>query len=236
MEAALLENFMLAMLAIINPLGKIPVWIEASEGCDDAVRRRLALLVTATALVLLVVFLLFGQNVLDFLGIDLPAFRVGGGVVILLLGIDMMHGNAVDLKRDREDQDEEDAYDRAKSRFREVVIPMAVPILAGPGSITTAILFGSQTEDWTTRLILSGILAALMGFVFVLLLMGRQLHAALGSLVLTVQTRIWGLLLTAIAAQLILVGLGESFPAWLEHTLPTQGLSPLMDDVNGKGN
>lgn len=232
MDAALFENFLLAMIAIVNPLGKVPIWVEAAEGCDDATRRRLAALITATAFGLLVLFLFFGEAILSFLGIDLPAFRVGGGIIILLLGIDMLRGQAVDLG-DPDDAEGGDAFDRAKSRYREIVIPMAVPILAGPGSITTAILFGGDIDDWPTRLGLAGVLAGVMIAVFAILLAGRRIQQTLGDLVLTVQTRIWGLLLTAIAAQLILVGLGQTYPAWLVGSMPEQGVSPIYDDVTG---
>ncbi len=223
MELALFENFLLAMIAIVNPLGKVPVWVEASEGCDGPVRLRLGLFVVGTALGLLLLFLFFGQSILGFLSIDLPAFRVGGGIIILLIGIEMLRGTLVDV--DTEPSDEDDAFDRAKARFRDVVVPMSVPILAGPGSITTAILFGTQAEDPWTRLILGAILTGVMLLVLVVLLLGRRIQSVVGDLVLGVQTRIWGLLLTAIAAQLILVGLGESFPSWLDSS------SPVADDV-----
>ena len=178
MDIVLIRNFLLAMIAIVNPLGKIPVWIEASEGCDGPVRTRLALLVTGTATVVLLMFLFFGQSILSFLGLD-------------------------------------------------IVVPVAVPILAGPGSITTTLLFGARAEPWSERLFLGGLLIALMAFVLILLLLGHRIQDLVGPLVLNVQTRIWGLLLTAIAAQMILVGLGESFPSWLGEA------SPLIDDVEG---
>ena len=100
MDLSPATNFLLAMLAILNPLGKVPVWIEACEGCDASVRRRLATLVTGTAALLLLVFLWFGREVLSFLGIDIPAFRVGGGIVILLIGIEMLRGQVVDIDAD----------------------------------------------------------------------------------------------------------------------------------------
>jgi multiple antibiotic resistance protein len=106
-----------------------------------------------------------------------------------------------------------------------VVVPVAIPILAGPGSITTVLLFGYRAESWTDRLLLAAVLVALMLLVLGLLMLGQRIEAAVGALVLRVQTRIWGLLLTAIAVQLIVVGLGESFPAWLEPN------SPITDDV-----
>ncbi|MGD8316687.1 MAG: MarC family protein [Myxococcales bacterium] len=224
MEERLLENFALALVAILNPLGKIPVWVEASEDCDQAVRWRLASLVTGTATLVLLVFLFFGGEILNFLGIDLPSFRVGGGIVILLIGLDMLRGQAVNVERSEGGKDQ-DAYRRAKARFRDVVVPVAIPILAGPGSITTVLLFGYRAHDWSERFLLAAVLGGLMLLVLALLLLGQRIQAALGDLVLRVQTRIWGLLLAAIAVQLIVVGLGESFPAWLEPS------SPITDDV-----
>jgi len=224
MDAGLLWNFFLAMIAIVNPLGKIPVWVEASQGCDQRVRFHLATLVTATATLLLLVFLLFGRELLEFLGLDVPSFRVGGGIIILLVGIDMLRGTAVDIEK-RSGEDEEGPVGQAKARFRDVVVPVAVPILAGPGSMTTALLFGFRADDWADRGFLAAIMVLVMGVVFVILLLGPRIEAILGDLVLNVQTRIWGLLLTAIAAQMILVGLGETFPSWLEPN------SPIVDDV-----
>lgn len=224
MEERLLENFALALVAILNPLGKIPIWVEASEDCDPPVRWRLASLVTGTATLLLLAFLFFGREILNFLGIDLPSFRVGGGIIILLIGLDMLRGQAVNVQRS-EGSENEDAYGRAKARFRDVVVPVAIPILAGPGSITTVLLFGYRAQDWTERLLLAAVLGGLMLLVLALLLLGQRIQATVGDLVLRVQTRIWGLLLTAIAVQLIVVGLGESFPAWLEPN------SPIVDDV-----
>ncbi len=224
MEVTLIRNFVLAMIAIVNPLGKVAVWVQASEGCDASVRTRLAVLVTGTATLLLLLFLFFGQTILDFLGLDVPAFRVGGGIIILLIGIDMLRGRVVDVDTSK-GTGGKDALDRAKARFRDVVVPVAVPILAGPGSITTALLYGFRAEEWVDRAILGAVLVGVMLLVLVVLLLGHRIQEALGELALNVQTRIWGLFLTAIAAQLILVGLGESFPSWLDAT------SPIIDDI-----
>jgi multiple antibiotic resistance protein len=163
---------------------------------------------------------------LSFLGLDVPSFRVGGGIIILLIGIDMLRGKAVDIDSSAQ-KSEDGALDQAKARFRDIVVPVAVPILAGPGSITTTLLFGIRADEWPDRLLLGGLLLGVMAIVLVLLLLGHRIQDLVGPLVLNVQTRIWGLLLTAIAAQMILVGLGESFPNWLDAA------SPLIDDVQG---
>jgi multiple antibiotic resistance protein len=220
----LFENFALAMLAIVNPFGKVPVWVKASADCDGAVRVRLAALVSLVALAILLIFLLAGRYVLDFLGLDLPAVQVGGGIIILITGIEMLRGQALDLPSDSHDGSS-DAFDQAKSRFREIVVPFAVPILAGPGSIITVTLFGFRADDWFSRGMLAAILAGLMLLVFLVLLVGHRVQDAIGGLALNVQSRIWGLLLTAIAAQMVLVGLADTFPAWID------GRSPVADDV-----
>lgn len=224
MEKMLLENFALAMVAILNPMGKIPIWVKAAGDCDPPVQRRLATFVTGTSTLLLLAFLFFGREILDFLGLDLPSFRIGGGIIILLIALDMLRGKAVNVDGDG-GEDARGAHDRAKARFRDVVVPVAIPILAGPGSITTVLLFGYRAQNWSDRLWLAAVLVGLMSLVLVLLLLGPRIQDAVGDLVLRVQTRIWGLLLTAIAVQLIVVGLGESFPAWLEPN------SPIVDDV-----
>lgn len=181
-------------------------------------------MVVGTVTLVLLTFLAFGRYVLEFLGIDVPAFRVGGGIIILLLGIDMLRGDAVDVDS-HESSDGESALDQAKARFRDVLVPLAIPMLAGPGSITTVVLFGVRADTWRETGMLALVLVGLMLIVFVVLLLGERIEKLLGSLVMNVQTRIWGLLLTAIAAQLILVGLGESFPNWLDTR------SPVVDDV-----
>lgn len=221
---ALLSNFLVAMIAIVNPVGKIPIWIEACEGHDAPVRWRLAAMLVATAFAVLLVSLVFGGSILEFFGIDLAAFRIGGGIVILWIGLNMLQGRSVDIERGGEGADG-NAYEKAKARFRGVVVPLAIPILAGPGSISTAILFGSRAEDWWTYGAMAGVLFAVMLAVMVVLLGADRIRALVGDLVLDVQTRLFGLILCAIAAQLLVEGLGEVFPQWLSPE------SPIADDV-----
>ena len=136
MDVTVATNFLIAMLAITNPVGKVPLWVRVSGDDSEGVRWRLALMVTTTARLILLGALLLGTRVLNLFGIDLASFQIGGGVVILLVGIKMINGTATDFDFDERD-DSEDDLQRAKSRFRKVVVPMSMPILAGPGSIST---------------------------------------------------------------------------------------------------
>ncbi|MEO0530036.1 MAG: MarC family protein [Planctomycetota bacterium] len=228
MDWALVTNFFAAMLAIVNPVGKVPVWIKCSRGQDDAARWRLALLVTLTAGTILVGSLWFGSAILELFSIDLPSFRVGGGIVILLTGLAMLRGEATDIDPGDEEEDE-DPMGRAKERLRSILVPMAVPILAGPGSITTAIVYSNRVggssgggESFTTLLGMTGVVMAVMAIIYVTLLVAPWVRRVLGDVGLAVVTRLFGLVLVAIAAQLVAEGLAELFPAWTTSQSPVK--------------
>lgn len=140
----------------------------------------------------------------------------------------MLQGRAVDV--DRADTSEGgDAYERAKARFRDLVVPLCIPILAGPGSITTAMLYGARAESWLERGMLCGVVAVLMLFMLAVLLLAPRIQAVVGTLTLHVQTRLFGLILAAIAAQLIVEGLGAVFPEWVAPG------SEIQDDLRESG-
>jgi multiple antibiotic resistance protein len=224
MDQAILVNFGIAMIAIVNPVGKVPLWLHASEGQNGPVRARLALMLVATAFAILVASLLFGRQILEVFGIDLAAFRIGGGIVILRVGLAMLSGTDVEVSQ-ADAQGDLAPYEEAKLRYRSIVVPMAMPIIAGPGAISTAIVYGSRIDDWPALGIMALTLLLVMTIVLGVLLISHRLKPWVGDVALDVQTRIFGLLLTAIAAQLIVEGLGEVFPSWLTET------SEIADDV-----
>ena len=224
MNEALLTNFFVAMLAIVNPFGKIPRWLQACEGEDVPVSRRLALFVTLTGFAILALALVAGRSALGVFGIDLAAFRIGGGIVILVIAIGMVQGESLEV--DSADEDgETDPIQRAKARFRSVVVPLALPLLAGPGSITTAVVYGARAESWLERALMGGVLAVVMAVVLLALLAAPRIRDLVGDLALEVQTRLFGMILAAVAVQLMVEGLGEVFPDWLAPG------SPIVDDV-----
>ncbi len=214
MDWELTRMFFIAMLAITNPLSKIPLWVEGSRGEDRHVRWRLALLVTGTAFLILLVFLVGGRWLLDLFGIDLASFRVGGGIIILLVALDMLRGKAVQLDTD-EEEDEDSKLATARSRFRKVAVPLSMPIIAGPGSISTVVVYSSSASGWLEYAGLGGALTVVLGLVFLVLLSGRWVEKRVGRTTLDIQTRVFGMILAGIAVQLIVEGLGEIFPAWL---------------------
>ncbi|NLX07321.1 MAG: MarC family protein [Phycisphaerae bacterium] len=206
-------NFFVALLAIVNPLSKIPVWFQAADFEQRKVRWTLALLIIATGTAILLIFLLGGQPMLDAFGIDLPSFRIGGGIVILIVGINMLYGRLIFI--DPETQDKEgSAYQQAKVRFREVVVPLSIPMIAGPGSISTVIIYGSNAQTWLDQAMLVVGLGVVMFITLLTLLFAHPIYQMLGETIPRVLTRVYGLILAAVAAQLITEGLSEVFPAW----------------------
>lgn len=218
MDFDLVKSFALAMIAIVNPLSKVPLYVEASADQVGSARQRLALYVTGVAFVVLLMALWAGQPFLNLFGVDLASFRVGGGIVMLVVGLSMIRGDAVRFEAGEDEGDE--PIQQAKSRFRKVVVPLAMPIIAGPGSISTAIMYSARVEGTLGFVALSGVLAAVMAAVLTTLLVARRLERLAGATTLKIVTRFLGLIIAGIAVQFMVEGLGEIFPAWLTQSSP----------------
>jgi multiple antibiotic resistance protein len=227
METTLWLNFAIALFAITNPLGKVPVWTELTGDKSPPVRRRLAFLVTGTTLLILLPFLAFGKQVLNLFTIDLASFQIAGGILVLLTAISMVQGKETQL-RDRED-DGDDVRQSAKNRFKRILVPMTIPMMAGPGTITTVMLFSVKAKSLTEYGELGIVLVASLLLTYFTLLLSIRIEGHVDPLVYTVFTRIFGLLLAGIAIQLMVEGLGQVFPNWLE------GQSTIDDDVQSGG-
>lgn len=222
MNVDLVSNFALAMIAIVNPLSKVPLYLEASANQVGPARQRMALYVTGVAFLVLLLALLAGRPFLNMFSVDLAAFRVGGGIVILMVGLSMIQGNAVQFSVEEDEGD--DAIQQAKSRFRKIVVPMAMPIIAGPGSISTAIVYSARAENPLDYAAMGAVLAVVMLVVLATLLLSRRVERMMGATTLKIVTRFLGLLLAGIAVQFMVEGLGEIFPGWVTPE------SVLMDD------
>lgn len=209
MNWELVIGFFVALLAILNPLSKIPLFIAVTAEMRPGVRRAMALLMAGLVLVLLMLFLFTGQAILDFFGISLPAFQVAGGLLLLLSGLVMVSGVEQSLESRAVERAAEDDFSEARARMRDVMIPLAVPLSVGPGTISVAILYSNQAKsglDWL-GLTVAVLLASVVWLVT--MLAAVPLGKALGENVLQISNRIFGLIITAIGVQFILVGLAK---------------------------
>ena len=212
MNWSLYLNFVAAMLAIVNPVGVIPLWTELTYGETRKVRSEVALMLVGSSTIILLIFLLFGRHILGFFSIDLDVFRIAGGILLLSTGISMVYGDSAKLHK-RKEQLGETPLEIAKNRFKDIMVPMAIPILSGPGSITTVVLFNSKAEMFE-YLGLSVVLIIVMLTLYFFLLASRYLERKVDMIVFNGITRLLGIIVVAIAVQFVVGGLKEVFPGW----------------------
>lgn len=213
-------NFLIAMLAIINPVAIVPLWSELTSDVKKNVRLRLATMLIILSFLSLIVFLLGGKYILKFFSIDLMVFKVAGGILLLITGIKMLEGSST--KIDNTDDGDGTPLQVAKIRFRKILVPMAIPVLVGPGSITTVILFGAGVSNIIDYSMLSLILAVTLLALFIIMTSSIWFEKKIDPIVFTAITRLFGIIVTAIAVQFMLEGLSEVFPNWVNQTSPVQ--------------
>jgi len=198
----------MGFFAIMNPLANTPVFLGLTAGEDAATRRAVAFQAVLAAFLITAVFCLLGSLIFKLFGITLPAFRITGGVLVALIGYQMLHSNQSAVHHPS-DTDQKNARAAALS---VAISPLALPILAGPGTIATAMNFAST--GGTPELILTiasfGLLCVIT---FAFFVFGEGLTRFLGSSGLNVITRIMGLILAVIGVQMLVDGLKGAFPA-----------------------
>jgi multiple antibiotic resistance protein len=210
----LISNFAIALLAIVNPMEKIPLWVQASKGGQKHFQWWLAGLIILSSGVILLVFLWVGHYLLLRLKIDLASFKIGGGLILLQFGFSMLKGTAVKIDKEREDESE-NLKKRVLDRYQQIFIPIGVPVIAGPGAITTVIIYGYQSQTWLTHVALSFTMAVVLAVLFFTLLLGPYIQKRTGELPLNLISRVFGMILIAIAVQFMVEGLTEVFPGWV---------------------
>lgn len=197
--AALVTAFT-TLFVIIDPIGLSPIFMAMTQGIRPAHRRRIATRAALTAFGVLLAFALFGEALLGFVGISMPAFRISGGVLLFITALDMLFERRQERREDR--AEEADLLHQDPSVF-----PIAIPLLAGPGSIATIILLTGAAQSTLDFLTIIAVLACVLLIAFTLFLLASQLERALGRTGIVVLTRIFGMLLAALAVQFILDGL-----------------------------
>lgn len=213
MNLDLISNFVIALLAIVNPVEKIPLWVEASEGGSREFRWRLAGLIILSSAVILLIFLFLGRQLLIQLHIELASFKIGGGLILLQFGFSMLRGKAVKISED-DNNGSDDLKSSVLKRFREIFIPIGVPVIAGPGAITTVIIYGYQSDSLLTSVFLCLAVLGVLAALFLTLITGPAIQKITGDLSLNLVSRIFGMILIAIAVQFMVGGLKEVFPGW----------------------
>jgi len=196
-----LVRSIIAVLAIANPLGAVPLFLSLTEYRQPGERHRAALRASLAVFVILALAALGGRAMLATFGISIPAFRAAGGLVILLMGLEMLRGFPTRVQHETP-PDADDA----------IVIPLAMPLIAGPGAITTVITLTTQAPGWRGQLHAFVAVAVTAGVLLVTLLSSTWIGERIAARGQRIFLRFMGLILVSIGAELLLTGVRTFLP------------------------
>ncbi|HFC97891.1 MAG TPA: NAAT family transporter [Thermosulfurimonas dismutans] len=205
LELKLLFKTFVAIFIIVDPIGGIPLFLSLTARESESQRRATALKAVVAAFLVLAVFVLLGERILSFFQISLGSFRVAGGALLFIIALDMLQAKPRSTKSTPPEEEE--------SRQREDValVPLAVPILAGPGAITTVIVL-SGGESLQAKLIVLLACALVMSSTLLIFTQASRIARFLGHTGANLLVRIMGLLLSVIAVEYMVAGIKELFP------------------------
>lgn len=190
------------LFVVMDPIGISPLFMALTQGKTVQQRRAIALRACAIAGVLLTLFAFLGENVLNFLGISMPAFRIAGGILLLLTALDMLFERRTQRRKDQTEEGVESDDDPS-------VFPLAMPLIAGPGSIATVILLSGQGDGFSGVALALSVMALVLLIAFILFNAAPLLERLLRETGIKVVTRLLGMLLSALAVQFVLEGLRD---------------------------
>ena len=210
---ALFVSAFVTLFVVLDPPGCVPIFSSLTSGASLAHRRAMAIRSTAIAGAVLVAFGIGGQGFLSALGISLAAFKIAGGVMVFLIAIDMVFEKRTERRENRAEEVKSAAAAAAKPIAAEdiSVFPMAIPMLAGPGSIAAVMLLAARADGLVEQLVVLAALAAVMLITLVALLAAGPLMRLMGDKIEGALTRLLGVVLAALAAQFVIDGLHQAF-------------------------
>ncbi|MHB8743698.1 MAG: MarC family protein [Sulfuricaulis sp.] len=195
-----------ALLVITNPIGAIPVFITLTRDQLATARRRTARITATAVAVVLIISIFLGEPLLRFFGIGLPAFRVGGGILIMMMALAMLRGHQGEIRHSPEELIE------IEEKESSAVVPLAIPMLAGPGAISTTIVYTHRAQSlWDVGFLVIAVLLIATS-VWAALSLAEPIANRLGRYGIIVTTRVMGLILAAVAVEFISGGLIQLFP------------------------
>jgi multiple antibiotic resistance protein len=203
----LFTSAFITLAVIIDPPGCAPIFAGLTKGADAAHRRAMAIRSALVAWCILLFFALLGEPLLRTLGISLSAFRLAGGIMLFMIALDMVFEKRTERReeRAREIEGTPEADDIS-------VFPMAIPMIAGPGSIASIMLLSARAEGITEQLVVLSAMSAVIVLTLLALLLAGPLMRLIGAKIEAMITRILGVILAALAVQFVLDGLERSLP------------------------
>lgn len=193
----------MGFFAMLNPIGNIPVFLGMVQDFDKKTQNRVALRATFTAFIIITIFSVFGHIIFRVFGITVPAFQIAGGIIVFIIGFQMLNSkeNPIHAQSTEEkEQMQQIAHDMA-------ITPLGIPLLAGPGTITTAMNFVGAEKSLANVIMVVGIFAIMCAITYLLFISSRMIASRVNPAMLKVISRIMGLILAVIAVQMMINGI-----------------------------
>ena len=203
----LFGSALITFLVIIDPPGCAPIFASLTRGASVAQRRAMAIRSSLIAWVILMFFALLGKPLLHALGISLASFRIAGGIMLFFIALDMVFERRTERREKRAE-----AIEGTPEAEDISVFPMAIPMITGPGSIASAMLWVSRADNPLNVAVVLGAITAVIVLTLITLLAAGPLMRLIGDKVEAAITRVLGVILAALAAQFVVDGLKQSFP------------------------
>jgi multiple antibiotic resistance protein len=212
-------NFFVALFALIDPIGNVPFFAAGTVGVSARDRAQIAFYISLFVLGFLTFFYFTGLSLLAFFGISLPAFRIAGGIILFVLGLDMVRDNSTHKGAEVVENSPKDRKAAVSLRFERMIVPFAMPLLIGPGAISTVIIYASQGKAFGLAGAATGVavIAAIALATLLSFLATPLITRILGKIGLTIVVRVLGLILCAMAIQFLLAGFSEATRGFIRH-------------------
>ena len=199
---------LIALLAIVNPIGVIPFFIHFTEGFTHHQRLRTMRIAAISAFLVIAVSALAGLKIIEFFGISLASFQVGGGLLLLMSAIQMLNAQPAESRK----EDLTEGGDKADEGASIAIVPLTIPLLTGPATISTMIIYADKTRHWWELGVLVGYGVVIGVVVWLAFSLSDRIALALGKTGISVMTRLMGILLAALAVEVMADGLVKLFP------------------------
>jgi multiple antibiotic resistance protein len=206
---------LVALLVIVNPVGVLPFFIHFTQNLSPAQRRQTIRISALAAGLVVAISALAGSSIIAFFGISIASFQVGGGTLLLISALQMLNAQPAESKP----SDVSDGQQKADAGASIAVVPLTIPLLTGPATISTMIIYADRTRHWWEQAVLVGYGLVVALATLVVFTLSGQLAKLIGRTGINVMTRLMGLILAALAVEIMAEGLTQIFPILASRTL-----------------
>ena len=204
---------LVTLLAIVNPLAIVPFFIHYTQGFSKAQRQRTVIVASFSAFVVIAISALLGLQILEFFGISLASFQVGGGLLLLISAMNMLNAQPAEAKP--QTNEFEDGAQKAAMGASIAVVPLTIPLLTGPATMSTVVIYADRAQTFWQHTALVGYGVVIAVATYLCFSLAEPIARVLGKTGINVMTRIMGLILAALSVEVMAVGLGKIFPVLL---------------------